>query len=57
MRQLVFHGPRRLAVEEADPLPVGRRFFYLLNNVFGLALDRLLPAENLIVNYVVVAEK
>lgn len=23
MRQLVFHGPRRLAVEEADPLPVG----------------------------------
>ena len=23
MRQLVFHGPRRLAVEEADPPPVG----------------------------------
>jgi 2-desacetyl-2-hydroxyethyl bacteriochlorophyllide A dehydrogenase len=23
MRQLVFHGPRRLSVEEADPLPVG----------------------------------
>src|SRR6266542_2816709 len=23
MRQLVFHGPGRLAVEEADPLPVG----------------------------------
>ena len=23
MRQLVFHGPRRLAVEEAEPLPVG----------------------------------
>jgi len=41
----------------ADPLPVGRRFLYLLNNVFGLALDRLLPAENLIVNYVVVAQK
>src|SRR5919201_3945717 len=23
MRQLVFHGPRRLAVEDAEPLPVG----------------------------------
>ena len=30
---------------------------YLLNNVMGLALDRVLPAQHLIVNYVVVARK
>jgi len=41
----------------ADPLPIGRRFLYLLNNMAGLALDRILPSENLIVNYVVVARK
>jgi len=41
----------------AYPLPVGRRFLYLLNNVMGLALDRVLPAQHLIVNYVVVARK
>jgi SAM-dependent methyltransferase len=41
----------------ADPLPFGRRFLYLVNNALGLALDRVLPAENLIVNYVVVAGK
>jgi SAM-dependent methyltransferase len=41
----------------ADPLPLGRRLLYLVNNTLGLALDRVLPAENLIVNYVVVAGK
>jgi len=41
----------------ADPLPVGRRLFYLVSNLMGLALDRVLPAQNLIVNYVVVARK
>ena len=41
----------------ADPLPVGRRLLYLLNNIVGLALDRVLPSENLIVNYVAVARK
>ena len=41
----------------ADPLPIGRRFLYVVNNIVGLALDRVLPSENLIVNYVVVAQK
>jgi len=41
----------------ADPLPLGRRLVYLLNNVLGLALDRVLPSQNLIVNYVAVAAK
>lgn len=41
----------------ADPLPVGRRVLYLLNNLLGAALDRVLPAENLIVNYVAVARR
>jgi SAM-dependent methyltransferase len=41
----------------ADPVPLGRRFLYLVNNILGVSLDRILPAENLIVNYVVVARK
>jgi SAM-dependent methyltransferase len=41
----------------ADPLPVGRRFLYLANNLLGIALDRILPAQNLISNYVAVARK
>ncbi len=41
----------------ADPVPFGRRLLYLLNNVLGLTLDRVLPAENLIANYVAVARK
>ncbi len=41
----------------ADPLPVGRRLAYLVNNLFGLALDRVLPADHLISNYVAIATK
>jgi len=41
----------------AAPLRLGRRALYLVNNVLGVALDRVLPAENLILNYVVVAGK
>jgi len=41
----------------SDPVPVGRRLLYLANNLLGVALDRILPAENLIANYVVVARK
>ncbi len=41
----------------ADPIPFGRRLLYLVNNLLGTALDRILPAENLIANYVVVAIK
>lgn len=41
----------------SDPVPVGRKLLYLLNNVLGVTLDRILPAENLIVNYVAVARK
>src|SRR6266571_6624100 len=39
------------------PAALGRRALYLVNNVLGVALDRVLPAENLILNYVVVAGK
>lgn len=41
----------------ADALPVGRRFAYLMNNLFGLALDRILPSANLIVNFAAVGVK
>ena len=41
----------------SDPVPVVRRLLYLVNNALGVALDRILPAENLIANYVVVARK
>ena len=41
----------------SDPVPLVRRLLYILNNVLGLVLDRILPAENLIANYVVVARK
>ncbi len=41
----------------ADPLPFGRRLVYLVDNLLGLALDRVFPAENLIANYVVIARK
>ena len=40
-----------------DPLPFGRRCLYFANNLLGLSLDRVLPASNLISNYVVVARK
>lgn len=41
----------------ADPLPLGRRAIYFLNNLMGLALDKIHPAHGLVTNYVVIATK